>query len=200
MFASEERHVAQRIHLDETRSEPIVDVMIVVRNGIGKIRELRFETRLAASQKTLSELTELPSIVERAMFEDALARFVREIEPRKLCVALFEQIDDTQRLEIVFEPAVLAHALVERILSGVSEWGMPKIVREANSLGQRLVQAEHAGDRAPDLCDFHRVRQSCSVEITLVVDEDLRLVDQPTKGIGVHDAIAITLKLTTHFG
>jgi hypothetical protein len=76
---------------------------------------------------------------------------------------------------------------------------MPKIVRETNGLGESLVQAKYTGNRSPDLSDLHRVRQSRSVEVAFVVDEDLRLINQSTKSVGVHDAIAVALKFTSHF-
>ena len=90
MFAAEERHFAQSIDFDEPSPEPIVDIVVVVRDGIGEIRKLRLETRLSATQESLAQLAELSRVVERTMLEDALARFVSEIEAGKIRVALLE--------------------------------------------------------------------------------------------------------------
>ena len=68
--------------------------------------------------------------------------------PRKLGVALLELVDDAQRLQVVLEAAVLAHAVVQRVLAGVAERRVAEVVREADRLGQRLVQAQRARDRA----------------------------------------------------
>jgi hypothetical protein len=43
------------------------------------------------------------------------------------------------------------------------------------------------------------VRQSGPIKITLVVDENLRFINEASKGVGVHDAIAVALKLAPHF-
>ena len=41
------------------------------------------------------------------------------------------------------------------------------------------------------------MRQARAVEVTLVVHEHLRLVDQPSEGTAVNNAIAVTLIFTT---
>ena len=72
--------------------------MVVVRDRIRQIGKLCLESGLLATQKSLAECAQLSRIVERAMLQDTLARFLCEIETRKLGVTLFEQIDDSQRL------------------------------------------------------------------------------------------------------
>ena len=114
-------------------------------------------------------------------------------EPGKRGVALFELVDDAQRLQIVLEAAVRAHAFVERVLAGVPERRVAEIVREADRFGQRFVELQCARDRAGDLRDFDRVREPRAVQIALVIDEHLRLVDQAAKGGGMDDAIAVAL-------
>ena len=75
------------------------------------------------------------------MLEDALAHLEREIQAGELGVALLELVDDAQRLQVVLESAELAHAVVERVLAGVAERRVTQVVREADGLGERLVQA-----------------------------------------------------------
>lgn len=38
--------------------------------------------------------------------------------------------------------------------------------------------------------------QPCAVKIAFVIDEDLSLIDEPTKRSRMNDAIAVALKLT----
>jgi len=95
----------------------------------------------------------------------------------------------------VLEPAELAHALVERILARMAERRVADVVREANGLRERLVQAQCAGHAARDLRDLEGVRQAGAVEVALVVDEDLGLVDQAAEGRRVDDAITVPLVL-----
>ena len=76
------------------------------------------------------------------------------LRPEKLGIALFELIDDAQRLQVVLETAVFAHAFVERILASVSERGVSEVVREADGLGQGFIEVERPRNGAPDLRDF----------------------------------------------
>ena len=71
---------------------------------------------------------------------------------------------------------------------------MAEVVRERQRLRQILVEAERAGDRAGDLRDLERMGQPRAEMVALVVDEDLRLVLQPPKGVGVDDAVAVALE------
>ena len=169
--------------------------MIVVRDGIGEVRELRLESRLRAIEESFAHVAEQPRVLRGAVLEHAFAAFEREIEPGELGVALFELIDDAQRLQVVLEAAVFAHAFVERVLAGVSERRVPEVVREADRLGERLVDVERARDGAPDLRDFERMRDARAVQIAFVIHEDLGLVDEAAKRIRMDDAVAIALKL-----
>jgi hypothetical protein len=57
----------------------------------------------------------------------------------------------------------------------------------------------HASDRTRDLRDLDGVRQRRAVQVAFVIDEDLGLVDQAAKGVGMDDAIAVALKLAAEF-
>ena len=78
------------------------------------------------------------------MFQDSLARLEGEVQSRELCVALFEFVDDAQRLEVVFESAEIAQAFVERVLTGVTERGVAKIVRQRRSPRSAIRSAVNA--------------------------------------------------------
>src|SRR5690242_20307215 len=73
----------------------------------------------------------------------------------------------------------------------MTEWRMAKIMRERQRLGEVLVQSERTGERAGDLRDLKRVCQSRAIVIALVIDEDLRLVRQPSKSRGMDDSVAV---------
>jgi len=72
--------------------------------------------------------------------------------------------------------------------------GMPQIMRQAQRLGQILVQPEGARNHASDLRHFKAVSQANAVMIAIGRDEHLRLACEPAKGNGMDDAIPITLK------
>ena len=60
----------------------------------------------------------------------------------ELRIALLELIDHAQGLQVVLEAAVIAHAVVERILAGVAEGRVAEIVRQGDRFDQRLVQRQ----------------------------------------------------------
>ena len=74
MFAAHLFHVARKNRdpgelLDRQQSGPqaIVDVMVVVRNLIGQIRELRFERRSLPFHEALADIAEQARILQRAV-------------------------------------------------------------------------------------------------------------------------------------
>jgi hypothetical protein len=75
------------------------------------------------------------------VLEDALPGLVHEVEAVEVGVALFEQIDGAQGLQVVLEAAEVLHAGVERLLAGVAEGRVPQIVGEGHGFGEILVEA-----------------------------------------------------------
>ncbi len=128
------------------------------------------------------------------MLEDAFARFKAEIQAVERAVVFFELVDDGEALQVVLEAAVIAHAFVQRILPGMAEWRMAEIVRERNRFDEILVQPQVARDRTGDLRDFEAMREPRAKQVALVIDEHLRLVFEPAKCGGMHDAITIALE------
>jgi len=147
--------------------------------------------------EAFSQFPEQDRIVVGTVLQNAFAAFEGEVQPVEIRVALFEFVDHPQRLQIVFEAAEILHAFVQRILSGVSEGRMSQVMREANRLGQHLVEIERPGDRARDLRHLERMRQARAIVVALVVDEHLGLVREPAKRSAMDDAVAIAAKIVT---
>ena len=76
------------------------------------------------------------------MLEHALACFERQVQAIEAQVAFFEFVHYTQRLQVVLEPAVVFHALIEHILARMSKWGVTQIMRQCNGFDQVLVQTQ----------------------------------------------------------
>ena len=70
----------------------------------------------------------------------------------------------------------------------------PRSCAERDRLGEVLVQAENAAERAGDLAGLDRVRQARPVVVALVIDEDLGLVLEAAEGGAVDDAVAVALE------
>jgi len=88
---------------------------------------------------------------------------------------------------------VLRHATVQGILASMPKRRMPQVVGQRYGLYQVLVDAQRARNGSPQLGDLQRVGQSRTEQVALVVEKNLRLVDQPPKRRGVHDPVPITL-------
>ena len=80
---------------------------------------------------------------------------------------------------------------IKRPLPGMPERRMPEVVSQRQSLGQILVEAKLARQRAGDLRHLQRMSQARSVMIALMEDEDLGFVLETTKSGGMDDAVAI---------
>jgi hypothetical protein len=53
-------------------------------------------------------------------------------------------------LLVVFEPAVTAHALIQRIFAAVAERGVSQVVCEGDAFSEILVETEGPSDGAGD--------------------------------------------------
>ena len=128
------------------------------------------------------------------MLDEALQRLPGEVQPVELGITALQPGDDAQRLGVVVEAAPLRHLLVQRVLAGVAERRVAEIVDQRHGLGEVLVAAQRAGQRAGDLRDLDRVGEPGAVVVALMRDEDLRLVLQAAEGGGVDDAVAVALE------
>ena len=76
----------------------------------------------------------------------------------------------------------------------MAERRVADIVREAQRLGQILVEPQRARDRAADLRDLDAVRQPDAEMVAVGRQEHLRLVAQPAEADRMDDAVAVALK------
>ena len=130
-----------------------------------------------------------------AVLEDAFARLEAQVQAIVVGVAVLQLIDHAQALQVVLEAAVRGHAVVERVLPGVAEGRVAEVVREGDGFGQVLVELQRAGDGARQLRDLDRMREPGAEQVAFVVEEHLRLVDEPAKSGRVDDAVAVALKV-----
>ena len=103
---------------------------------------------------------------------------------------------------VALESTLISHGLpwpanldvAERVLPGVAERRVAEIVRQRHGFHQVFAQAQRPRDGTPQLRDFDGVRQARAEQVTLVIEEHLRLVDQAAKSRRMHDAVAIALE------
>src|SRR3954471_4640623 len=72
---------------------------------------------------------------------------------------------------------------------------MPEIMRERDRLSQVLVQRQRTRDGAADRCYLDGMGQSRAQMIACAIEENLRLILEPTKRARMNDARAIPLEL-----
>src|SRR6266403_1204822 len=113
--------------------------MVVVGDLVGEIRDLRLQARLPAQQKSLRHGSQLARVVRRAVLQNALARLEAKVQTIERAIALFQFIDDPERLKVVLEATELPHTIVQRILASMTEGRMPQIVCERDRFDQILV-------------------------------------------------------------
>ena len=123
--------------VDQAGAQAIIHVVVVVGDLVGEIGELGFEAGLLALDEPLAHIAQRAGIGQRAMLQDAFAALEGQVQAGELGVALLEFIHHAQRLQVVLEAAVFAHAFVQRILPGMAERRMAEVVREADGFGQR---------------------------------------------------------------
>ena len=116
-----------------------------------------------------------------------------EIEAAPVVLQLVEHA-----LGLVVVAETLGEALSQRLLAGVAERAVPDVVAEGDSLGEVLVEAQGAGDRASHLRHLERVREARDEVVLLGGDEDLRLVLEAAEGLGVDDTVAVALEGGAH--
>jgi hypothetical protein len=160
--------------------------VIQVRDLVGLVRDLRLEGRLGAPLGNRNRVLPVAAVLQ-----DPFAGLEGEVQPAKGEVAIFEPVDDSQRLPVVIEAPVVGHQLVEHMLAGVAEGRVTEIVGEHDRLGEVLVQAQAPRQGARDLAALERVGEAVAVVVALVEDEHLGLVLQAAKGPTVDDPVAV---------
>ena len=130
------------------------------------------------------------AVVLRKTFE----RFPGQVDPVEQRIGRFEPREGAQRMTVMIEAAMFEHRRLQRILARMAEGRVADVVREAQRLGQIFIEAQRAGDAAPDLRDLDAVRQADAIMIAVGGDEHLRLVAQTAEGDRVDDTVAVALK------
>ena len=128
------------------------------------------------------------------MLGDALQAFPGQVQPVEIGVMAFQPGHDPQGLGIVVEAAIGRHQPFHRILAGVAEGGVAKVVGQRHRFRQVGVQPQHPGDGAGDLCHLDGMGQAGAVIVALMFHKHLRLVLQAAKRFTMNNSISISLK------
>ena len=129
MVPAEQRQLIQFIKTDQTGTQAIVDVVMVVGDFIRHIGQLRLERRLLTVQEAAPQFAKRRGVTGAAVLQNSFARLESKVQAGKGRVLFFQLVDHAQALQVVLEAAVLAHAIVQRVLAGVPKGRVPEVVR-----------------------------------------------------------------------
>ena len=195
-FAKKRNLAAEDGEIEKLGFEGIVEIGGVVGNLIYPVNELSFERR-AQIQEILGELREIRSGIIARMFNDAFANLKREIQPRKIQIAMLELLDDAKGMQIVIEAtAVRGHQFVELAFARVAKRRVADIVNKSEGLGELGVQAERGGNGTGDLRDFKRMGQAIAEVVGIAGGEDLCFGFETAESAGMDDAVAVARVVT----
>ena len=202
--ARDQRHRAQLLDRQQPGAQPVVDIVIVIGNIVGDRGDLRLEARPAREIERESRvgLRQRPARRHHraVVLGQPLERLPRQIEPIPARIGALDRHQRAQRVSVVIEPARApflhrrAERRLQRVFAGMAERRMADVMREAQSLGQILVEPKRARDRPADLRDFQAVGEPDAEMIAIGGEKHLRLVTQAAKRDRMDDPIAIALK------
>ena len=129
------------------------------------------------------------------MRDDALPDLTGEVESLALLLQLFDGSEALLRMA-----EALQIQIVKELFAHVTEWGVPEVVAQGNSLGEVLVQVESACDRPRYLRHLQRVCQPSDVVVAGGRDKHLGLVFEAPERQGVDNPVAVPLKLAAQRG
>ena len=95
---------------------------------------------------------------------------------------------------------MLTHAVIQGVLAGMPERRVAQVMRQGNGFGEVFIYGEGAGDSAADLCHFYGMGQAGAKHIAFMIDEYLGFVFQAPEGGTMHNAVAVSLKLSAVVG
>ncbi len=93
----------------------------------------------------------------------------------------------------MLEAPKIGHQLVEGGFARVAERRMTDIVSQGDGFGQVFVQPKDSGNGAPDARHLHAMGQPGAIVISLMIEEDLRLVFQAAERAAVHNSVPVPL-------
>ena len=184
----------EAVLVEEAGVDAVVEVVAVVGDLVGEVGDLGFEGGGRGGGGACG------MIVGGGMLGKAFADLEGEVQAGERGVFLLEALDDAEALAVVLEPAVVAHELVEGVLTLVAVGGVAEVMSEGDGFGEVLVDAEGAGDVAGDGGDLHGVGEAGPQVVAGAVEEDLGLVFEPAEGARVDDAVAVALVLGSPVG
>ncbi len=176
-----------------------MQVVVVIGDIIGQCGHLRLGTGMGRQFQIVPGVIVGQRIRKLSghrtiMFGNGLKGFPGEVQPVKLGIVPLQRGDNFHGLRIVIKSAMGLHEKIQRVLSGMTEWCVAKVMSQRHRFGQLSIQSQCTRDGPCYLRHFDRMCQPRAVIITFVFDEDLCFVLQPPKGTGMDNPVAVALE------
>ncbi len=172
--------------------------MIVVRDVVGQRRDLRLQRGMTfqIEREARIRLLQRPAGMAHrpVMLGQPLQCLPTEVQTVPTGIGPLDLGQGAQRMAVMVEPAMIGERALQRILARMAEGRVADIVRQAERLGQVLVQPQRARDRPADLRHFQAVGQPDTEMVAIGRHEDLRLVTQPSEADRMDDPVAVALE------
>ncbi len=197
---ADQRHVQQLLQVKQARLHPIVHVVIVIGDVVGKGRHLSLGRGPGRQPQAIFGVELGDGAPRRAVelrchraivLDHSFQGLPGQVQPVPFRIAALELGHHPEGLDVVVEPAIGLHEHLQLILAGMTERGMAQVVGERDGLGEINVQAERRGQGPRDLRHLQGVGQPGSEVIALMGHEDLGLLLQPPEGGAMDDAVPI---------
>src|SRR5215472_9003308 len=180
------------INIDNSRLKSVIELGGVVGDFVDQVDQLRFERRTLVKE-VLRKFRKFRGRIVARVFDDSFAHLECQIQAGKIQVALFELLDDPQRMQIMVEAlAELTHACIKLLFAGMSKRRMADVVNERKRFGQVRIHIERARHGPGNLSDLKRVRKPVPKMIGEAGGENLRFRFEAPEGARVNHTVAIT--------
>ena len=110
VMQAEQLTVREADECQQARPQAVVNIVVIVGDLIRDIGYLRLQARSLAVDKAPAQLAQGRRVLLRAVFQDAFAGLEGQVQTRKGGIALFQPIDDPERLQVMLKAALPAHA------------------------------------------------------------------------------------------
>ena len=174
---------------NETGSQGIIRVVSVVSQTVCCIDDLRFQQRPPGLGPF-----RIGRASPAAVLHKRLPDLPRQIQTGEVWIAGFQEVNSSQSIEVVVEPAFSAQTFVQRPFAGMTEGRMSEMLRLAMASVRSSLRCNRLRDRPADLGNFQRVCEAGSVMVVDVSGENLGFSHELAERFGVDDAVAIALK------
>ena len=185
--------------VEKTGADRILQIVAIVGDTIGNGSQNGFHARTGGGEGrgVCRNVGPARLVVPGFVVTQARPRAIGEIESAKLRERVFKVFDDTNRVCVMVEPAVILHQGSKRLFAGVTERRMSEVMRERNGFRQRGVHTQTVRKAPGNVGHLKRMRHPRTKVVTDSRREDLRLAFEAPEPHAFDDSVTVEIKRRT---